>query len=105
MSSPSRPDLAIDHLKSAAKISPQDAEVQFNLGAVLEACEQLEEALKAYERAQEGGIDRAKENIRNVNAKILAVKFGPKPKGLGEEADASKEGSPAAAATEPGSKA
>lgn len=48
----------------AANITPNDAEVQYNLAAVLEACEQLEESIKAYERALKGGIDRAQENIR-----------------------------------------
>jgi hypothetical protein len=32
----------------------------------------LETALKMYERAKKGGIDRAAMNIRNVGAKILA---------------------------------
>jgi hypothetical protein len=32
----------------------------------------LETALKMYERAKNGGIDRAAMNIRNVGAKILA---------------------------------
>lgn len=86
MSVPSRPDLAIEHLKQAAAITPEDAEVQFNLGAVLEACEQLDESIKAYERAHKGGIERAKENIRNVNAKILAIKTAPRPEGLEEAA-------------------
>ncbi|KAK0546785.1 hypothetical protein OC845_004413 [Tilletia horrida] len=78
MSVPPRPDLAVDHLKTAANISPQDAEIQFNLGAVLEACEQLEEAAKAYQRALDGGIARAEMNLRNISAKrsaaLLAVK-------------------------------
>ncbi|KAE8211484.1 hypothetical protein CF327_g4758 [Tilletia walkeri] len=78
MSVPPRPDLAVDHLKTAASISPEDAEIQFNLGAVLEACEQLEEAGKAYQRALDGGIARAETNLRNVSAKLatalLAVK-------------------------------
>ncbi|KAK0522073.1 hypothetical protein OC842_006575 [Tilletia horrida] len=78
MSVPPRPDLAIDHLKTAANLNPEDAEIQFNLGAVLEACEQLEEAAKAYQRAFDGGIARAEMNLRNISAKrataLLAVK-------------------------------
>jgi hypothetical protein len=62
----------------------------------------LEEAIVAYDRALKGGIERAQENIRvsglmrrgvddhphsrllfqNVRAKILSVKFGPKPEGI-----------------------
>lgn len=82
MSVPSRPDLAIDHLKQAARLTPDDPEVQFNLGAVLEACEQLEEAAKAYEQARSGGIERAQENIRNVKSKILAARVAPDPKAV-----------------------
>ncbi|KDN53351.1 TPR-like protein [Tilletiaria anomala UBC 951] len=75
LSSPSRPDLAVKHLKTAASISPSDPEIQYNLAAVLEAVEQLEEALIAYKRAFDGGIERASQNIRNVNAKILSARL------------------------------
>ncbi|EPQ31989.1 uncharacterized protein PFL1_00187 [Pseudozyma flocculosa PF-1] len=74
LSKPSRPDLAVDHLKTAATITPDDPEIQYNLAAVLEACEQLEEALTAYKRALDGGIQRAEQNIRNCSAKILGAK-------------------------------
>lgn len=75
LSKPSRPDLAVSHLKTAARITPEDPEIQYNLAAVLEACEQLEDALTAYKRALEGGIQRAEQNIRNCSAKLLAAKF------------------------------
>lgn len=75
LSKPSRPDLAVSHLKTAATITPEDPEIQYNLAAVLEACEQLEEALVAYKRALEGGIQRAEQNIRNCSAKLLSAKF------------------------------
>ncbi|KAJ1030667.1 hypothetical protein NDA18_001906 [Ustilago nuda] len=78
LSKPSRPDLAVHHLKTAAGITPEDPEIQYNLAAVLEACEQLEDALVAYKRAQEGGISRAEQNIRNCSAKLLAAKFAVK---------------------------
>ncbi|UZJ51801.1 hypothetical protein CBS101457_001121 [Exobasidium rhododendri] len=78
MSTPSRPDLAVEHLKLAANITPGDPEVQYNLGAVLEACEQLEESVRAYDRALKGGIERAEENLRNVRAKILSIRLRPK---------------------------
>ncbi|PWZ03029.1 TPR-like protein [Testicularia cyperi] len=75
LSKPSRPDLAVSHLKTAASITPDDPEIQYNLAAVLEACEQLEEALTAYKRALDGGIQRAEQNIRNCSAKLLSAKF------------------------------
>ncbi|PKI85555.1 hypothetical protein MVES_000079 [Malassezia vespertilionis] len=75
MSMPSRADLAVEHLRTAAAQSPGDPEIHFNLGAVLEACEMLEEALVEYQRAVEGGIDRAKENVRNCMAKLMTAKL------------------------------
>ncbi|KAN0063462.1 hypothetical protein ACQY0O_003909 [Thecaphora frezii] len=74
LSKPSRPDLAVSHLKTAATITPDDPEIQYNLAAVLEACEQLEDALIAYKRALKGGIQRAEQNIRNCSAKILGAR-------------------------------
>ena len=74
MSSPSRPDLAVEHLKTASKLSPEDVEISYNLATILEATEQLEEALVAYRRALEGGVERASENIRNVTAKIIGAR-------------------------------
>lgn len=34
----------------------------------------LDHALKLYKRAENGGIERAKQNIRSVSAKILGQK-------------------------------
>ncbi|WFD40890.1 uncharacterized protein MJAP1_003881 [Malassezia japonica] len=75
MSKPSRPDLAIEHLQTAASQTPDDAEIQFNLGAVLEACEQLEGAVEAYKKASLGGIERAEQNVRNCTAKLMAARL------------------------------
>jgi len=61
--------------RTAANLSPSDPEIQYNLAAVLEALEQLEEALKAYTEARDGGIERAEQNIRNCQAKIMAAKL------------------------------
>lgn len=91
LSKPSRPDLAVQHLKTAAGITPEDPEIQYNLAAVLEACEQLEDALVAYRRALEGGIQRAEQNIRNCSAKLLSAKFAVQQQQQQEEAGAKKE--------------
>ena len=72
----------------AAQITPDDPEVQYNLGAVLEACEQLEEAVKAYERAHKGGIERAQENLRvsldwegkRIHTRPAALPFPERPR-------------------------
>lgn len=73
MSKPPQADKALEHLtyvvltdaSVAASQSPDDGEIHFNLGTVLEACtyglltagEQLEPAIKAYRKAKECGID------------------------------------------------
>lgn len=87
MSSPPRPDLAVEHLQKATSLDPRDGESWFNLAAVLEACERLEESVKAYEKSIELGIDRAEENKRNCVAKILAARLAV----VGEEEKRAKE--------------
>ncbi|KAI8971268.1 hypothetical protein BD414DRAFT_223306 [Trametes punicea] len=71
----SRPDLALHHLRVAASLAPDDAEIAFNLAAVLEACGFLEEALEQYKRSKAYGVERAAMHIRNVSAKILGKKI------------------------------
>ncbi|KAI0777334.1 hypothetical protein BD413DRAFT_609713 [Trametes elegans] len=71
----SRPDLALHHLRVASSLAPEDAEIAFNLAAVLEACGFLEEALEQYKRSKEFGVERAAMHIRNVSAKILGKKL------------------------------
>lgn len=67
MATPPRPDRAMNHLKKAAELDPKDGEIWFNLAAVLEACEQLEESLKAYNQARELGIQvRVMQTKRDV---------------------------------------
>ncbi|KAL8287563.1 hypothetical protein RQP46_003421 [Phenoliferia psychrophenolica] len=75
LSSPPRPDLALEHLQKALEINPDDAELVYNLAAVLEATEDEEEALVAYQRAESLGIERAAVNIRNIGAKILGKRL------------------------------
>ncbi|KAG8958124.1 hypothetical protein FRC03_009440 [Tulasnella sp. 419] len=71
----SRPDLALHHLKLASELSPKDAEIAFNLGAVQEAVGNLEEALEQYKLSEQYGVERASVHIRNVSAKILGKKL------------------------------
>ncbi|EIM80503.1 TPR-like protein [Stereum hirsutum FP-91666 SS1] len=82
-----RPDLALQHLKIASSLAPDDPEIAFNLAAVLEACGRLEEALEHYRRSKDYGVDRAAMHIRNVSAKILGQKL------KAEEEAAKKSGS------------
>ncbi|KAG8946114.1 hypothetical protein FRC04_012092 [Tulasnella sp. 424] len=71
----SRPDLALQHLRAASDLAPEDAEIAFNLAAVLEASGQLEEALEQYKRSKQYGVEKADMHVRNVSAKILGKKL------------------------------
>jgi tetratricopeptide (TPR) repeat protein len=68
--SQSRPDLALQHLQTAAKLAPEDPEIAFNLASVLEAFGRLPEALENYKRSKRYGVDRAAVHIKDVSAKI-----------------------------------
>jgi len=93
MSPPPRPDLALHHLRTAASLAPDDAEIAFNLAAVLEACGHLEPALEHYKRAKKFGVDRADLHIRNVSAKILGKRMREAEQGTGSGGDKSAKGS------------
>jgi len=66
----SRPDLALQHLQTAAKLAPEDPEIAFNLASVLEAFGRLPEALEYYKRSKRYGVDRAAVHIKDVSAKV-----------------------------------
>ncbi|CAE6513701.1 unnamed protein product [Rhizoctonia solani] len=66
-----KPQLAVQHLRIAVELAPQDPEIAFNLAAVLEACGELDESLKYYTISKDHGVERAAVHIRNVSAKIL----------------------------------
>ncbi|WVQ85060.1 hypothetical protein IAT38_007224 [Cryptococcus sp. DSM 104549] len=71
---PAKPALAIKHLTAALELAPDDPEIAFNLAAILESTGNLEQALTLYRKAQEGGIERAAQNVRNVGSKLLGQK-------------------------------
>ncbi|CDR36241.1 hypothetical protein NBRC10512_007786 [Rhodotorula toruloides] len=71
LTSPPRPEKALEHLQKALMMNPDDGEVCYNLAAVLEATGELDEALIAYERSLKLGIARAEINVRNISAKII----------------------------------
>ncbi|KAH9989820.1 hypothetical protein BJV77DRAFT_948061, partial [Russula vinacea] len=67
--SQSRPDLALQHLQTAAKLAPEDPEIAFNLASVLEACYWASpEALECYKRSKRYGVDRATVHIKDVSS-------------------------------------
>ncbi|EKC98664.1 hypothetical protein A1Q2_07024 [Trichosporon asahii var. asahii CBS 8904] len=75
MSQPPNAPEAIKALTAALEIAPEDPEIQYNLAAILEATNSLEQALALYKKAHSGGIERAATNVRNVGAKILAQRM------------------------------
>ncbi|KAG8911101.1 hypothetical protein FRC00_007066 [Tulasnella sp. 408] len=60
---------------TASELAPEDAEIAFNLAAVLEASGELEEALEQYKRSKQYGVEKADMHVRNVSAKILGKKM------------------------------
>ncbi|CAD6575451.1 MAG: hypothetical protein CYPHOPRED_005711 [Cyphobasidiales sp. Tagirdzhanova-0007] len=74
LSVPPNAAAAIEHLQKALEMSPNDGEISFNMGVIFEASERFEDALREYNRAQELGIERAAQCIRNVGGKIFDKK-------------------------------
>lgn len=69
-----KPDLrkALEHLKAATELSPEDGQIRYNYGLALEKDDQLELALENYLRAEELGTTKDIDTlIRNAGAKLL----------------------------------
>lgn len=68
---------ASSHLAEAVQLTPEDGEIRYNYGLVLEKQDELQLALENYLRAEELGVlkdepSRMETLIRNVSAKLLA---------------------------------
>ncbi|KAF9171480.1 hypothetical protein BGX21_011540 [Mortierella sp. AD011] len=63
---------ALSHLKAAANIAPQDAEIQFNLAVISEQTGDFDGAIEAYQAAVDNGLETAEMNLRNVKTKKFA---------------------------------
>ncbi|ORZ12446.1 hypothetical protein BCR41DRAFT_307755 [Lobosporangium transversale] len=63
---------ALNHLKAAANITPQDAEIQFNLAVISENTGDLDTAISAYQAAVNNGLETAQMNLRNAKTKKFA---------------------------------
>jgi Tfp pilus assembly protein PilF len=67
-----KPEQAIKHYEEATRLSPNDGEVQYNFGVVLDSMGRLEEAIERYEKAVETGVgNTAEKNLRNARARLL----------------------------------
>ena len=65
-------DRSLSHYEAAIRLQTQDGEIRFNYAAVLESIGRLNESAEAYKQAIKLGVERANQNLRNVQAKILA---------------------------------
>ncbi|KAF9366762.1 hypothetical protein BGX34_008720 [Mortierella sp. NVP85] len=63
---------ALNHLRAAANITPQDAEIQFNLAVISEQTGDFDAAIVAYQAAVDLGLEQASMNLRNVKTKKFA---------------------------------
>ncbi|KAJ2899527.1 hypothetical protein IWW38_000934 [Coemansia aciculifera] len=67
---------AISHMKQAAELAPDDAEIHFNLGCLYESAgdSDLRAAISSYDRAVQLGLEKAKTHLRNAMAKQISKK-------------------------------
>ncbi|KAJ2776033.1 hypothetical protein GGI18_004431 [Coemansia linderi] len=65
------PVSALSHMKRAAELAPEDAEIQFNLGCLCESGDDLKAAISAYDQAAQLGLEKAKTHLRNAMAKQM----------------------------------
>ncbi|PVU96114.1 hypothetical protein BB561_001360 [Smittium simulii] len=64
---------AIEHLKVASSLSPNDGEIAYNFGCILDASGKLDEAIQQYNIALKNGIEKASVNIRNASIKMASA--------------------------------
>jgi tetratricopeptide (TPR) repeat protein len=63
---------ACRNYENAIKLSPEDGEINYNYGVVLDAYGKLEQAIEQYSIAVSWGIEVAEKNLRNARAKWVA---------------------------------
>ncbi|KAI9014851.1 hypothetical protein BC832DRAFT_516941, partial [Gaertneriomyces semiglobifer] len=65
-------DAAVKNLEEALKLAPNDGEVRYNFGVILDAMGNLERAVEQYRLAIRNGVEQAEKNLRNAGARLLA---------------------------------
>ncbi len=61
---------ALVNFQKAAELDPEDGQIHYNHGVVLESASKLEEAIESYQKARKLGVNRADVNLRNALAKL-----------------------------------
>ena len=69
------PKGAYEHYEEALKLSPEDGEINYNYGVVLDAFGELEKAIEQYSIAVSWGIEHAEKNLRNARARWLSMQL------------------------------
>ncbi|KAJ8324826.1 hypothetical protein QVD99_002826 [Batrachochytrium dendrobatidis] len=67
-------ETATPHYEAALELTPDDGEVHYNYGVVLDASSKLELAVEHYQKARKLGVELAEKNLRNVLAKLIGQK-------------------------------
>nr|KAJ3413708.1 hypothetical protein HK105_001995 [Polyrhizophydium stewartii] len=67
-------DAAIPHYEAAVELEPEDGEIRYNFGVVLEAASRLDDAAEHFVIANKLGIAKAGERLERVLKKILSTK-------------------------------
>ncbi|KAJ1932148.1 hypothetical protein GGF37_007156 [Kickxella alabastrina] len=62
---------AVAHLKKAVELAPRDSEILFNLACMYEASDELDSAIRMYDRAAGLGLEKANAFLRNAMAKKM----------------------------------
>ena len=74
------PKSSFEHYEKALELSPEDGEINYNYGVVLDAFGELEKAIQQYSIAVSWGIEQAEKNLRNARARWLAPQLEEKAK-------------------------
>ncbi|KAI9335903.1 hypothetical protein BDR26DRAFT_865328 [Obelidium mucronatum] len=67
-----KPEMALEHYEIATGLNPEDGEVQYNYGVVLDSMGKLSEAIEQYERAVTNGVDQAQKNLASARERLSA---------------------------------
>lgn len=76
LKTPREEQMALLHYEHAASLSPEDGELHFNYGCLLDAAGEFEKAAQEFLLAHKNGIEKAQAYRRNVMAKLMGRSKG-----------------------------